>query len=201
MVNLVTSTNKFGVKIDGHNTRVKFPHLRNRFRMEFIGFAAPIGGENLTMDARSCDFPKWSDEKKSIKTYNGEVKYAGAREYQDISFQVYLGIDNVNYRELLRQSSIQRNYANFAHATVPSNYKFITNVYHLGGEHEVLARWQCEGCWLQSVNIDGGEYGNYDGVSCNCTMSIDSALFFDENDELVTYEESLTTYLNNVLAV
>lgn len=201
MVNLVNTTNKFGVKIDGLNTRVKFPHLRNRFRMEFVGFAGNVGGENITMDARSCDFPKWSSEKKTLTTYNGDVHYAGKHEWQDINAQIYMGIDNVNYRELLRQYGLQRNLANFAHATVPTNYKFITNIYHLGGEHEVLARWQLEGCWLQSISLDSGEYGNYDGISANCTFVYDNANFFDENDELVTYEESLTTYLNNVLAV
>ena len=200
MVNIVNSTSKFGVKLDGMNTRVKHPHIKNRFRTEFIGFAAPIGGTSLTLDAKSCDFPKPSFEKKTISTYNGDVNYAGKMTWGDISMSVYNSIDNMSYRELLRQWQLQKNLANQATATVAQNYKFITNVYHLGGEHEVFARWQLEGCWIQNVTFDSGEYGAHDPMMINLTITPDNCLFFDENDVLVTAEESLTTMLTKTLA-
>lgn len=199
MVNLVNATSKFGVKLDGRNTRVKFPHLKTRFRMEFVGFAAPIGGANLTLDARTCDFPKPTFEKKSISTYNGDVNYAGKHTWGDINFTVYNSIDNMDYRELLRQWQLQKNVSTQATATVPVNYKFITNVFHLGGDHEPLSRWQMEGCWLQNVTFDSGEYGSSDPMMINAVMSIDNALFFDENDILVTDEGAISTMLNKVL--
>ena len=200
MVNLVNSTSKFGVKLDGRNTRVKFPHLKNRFRMEFVGFAAPIGGENLTMDAKTCDFPKPSQEKKTINTYNGAINYAGLQTWGDVNFSVYNSIDNMIYRELLRQWQLQKNMSEQVTATVPVNYKFITNVWHLGGHHETLARWQIEGCFLQSISIDGGDYSSADPIMIQGTMSIDNALFFDENDVLVTDDGAISTMLTKILA-
>ena len=185
--------------MDGNNTSVKQPHLKTRFRVEFTGFAAPIGGTNLTCNARTCDFPKPSFEKKSLSTYNGDINYAGKHTWGDISMSVYNTIDNLVYREILRQWQLQKNLANQATATVASNYKFITNIYHLGGEHEVLSRWQCEGCWLQNVTFDTGEYGSFDPMQVQITLTPDNCLFFDENDVLVTSEESITTMLTRVL--
>ena len=52
MVDYVNTLSKFGTKLADRNQRTKFNHLKTRYRVTFEGFAAPIGGENITMDIR-----------------------------------------------------------------------------------------------------------------------------------------------------
>ena len=67
MVDYVNTLSKFGTKLADRNQRTKFNHLKTRYRVTFEGFAAPIGGENITMDMRSFTTPKGAFEEQVIE--------------------------------------------------------------------------------------------------------------------------------------
>lgn len=61
----VNTLSKFGTKVADRNQRVKYPKIPTRFRVLFEGFAAPIGGEDITMDMKTFTAPKGQFEEKT----------------------------------------------------------------------------------------------------------------------------------------
>ena len=104
----INTLSKFGVKLEDRNQRTKFNKLKTRYRVLFEGFAAPLGGENVTMDMKSFSTPKGKFEDKTIETVNGPIYYPGAWTWDASSFTVYDSYDNMNYKELYRQIQLQR---------------------------------------------------------------------------------------------
>lgn len=198
--NIIT-TDKFGVREEPEGaTRTKFGHIKNRFRVTCSGFAAPIGSKNLTLEAKKVSLPKITFEEKKIEGYGHETKYAGKETFSDITVTVLNSIDNVIYKELLRQKQLQSSSSTSVTATAPTNYKFLMNVEHLGGNSERLAYWQYEGCWIKDLDFGDMEYGNYDAMMITMVCSIDNMNLFDENGKLVTDQGAISTFVNNYLA-
>ena len=85
MDNYINSLSKFGTKLEDRNQRVKFPKLKTRYRVIFEGFAAPIGGEDITMDMKTFTTPKGKFEDKIkilisdslLKNYSWEFDVKG----------------------------------------------------------------------------------------------------------------------------
>lgn len=203
MVDIKTeiTTDKFGIREEPDGaTRTKFAHLKNRFRVTMTGFAAPIGSKNLTLEAKKVSLPKITFAEQKIEGYGHETKYAGKETFGDVSITVLNSIDNVIYKELLRQKQLQSSNATSVTATAPTNYKFVCNVEHLGGNSERLSYWQYEGCWIKELDFGDVEYGNYDAMMINMTLSIDNMNLFDENGKLVTDQGAISTFINNNLA-
>ena len=96
----INSLSKFGTKLEDRNQRVKFPKLKTRYRVIFEGFAAPIGGEDVSMDMKTFQTPKGKFEDKQIDTINGPIYYPGLWTWDPVSFTVYDSYDNAGYKSL-----------------------------------------------------------------------------------------------------
>jgi len=200
MINHINTLSKFGQKLEDRNQRTKFNHLKTRYRVLFEGFAAPIGGENVSMDMRTFTTPKGAFTKETIEGVNGPIYYPGKWEWSDVDFSVYNTYDNMNYKELYRQIQLQRDLSQQVTGTVSQNYKFVTKFEHLDGHFNAMATWVMEGCFLLQAQPEDGDNGNHESQLINCTMSIDNASLYDYDGTLITGDGAVSTMMSKVMA-
>jgi len=191
---------KFGVKLDDRNQRTKFTKLKTRFRVLFEGFAAPIGGENVSMDMKSFDAPKGSFTEQTIETVNGPIYYPGKWEWQATSFTVYDSYDNMNYKELYRQIQLQRDISEQVTGTVPQNYKYVSKFENTDGHQNPICTWVMEGCFLLQAQPEGGENGSHEAQTIACSQRFDNANLYDADGILITGDGAVSTLMNKVMA-
>lgn len=196
----VNTLSKFGVKLEDRNQRTKFNKLKTRYRVLFEGFAAPLGGENVSMDMKSFDAPKGKFEDKTIETVNGPIYYPGAWTWEAINFTVYDSYDNMNYKELYRQIQLQRDLSEQVTGTVSQNYKYVSKFENTDGHQNTICTWVMEGCFLMQAQPEGGENGNYDSQTISCTQRFDNACLYDYDGTLITGDGAISTLMNKVMA-
>lgn len=176
----INTLSKFGTKLEGVNQRVKFNHLKTRYRAKFVGFSTTsLDGENLTMEMFSFDAPKGNFNEEKIETVNGTIKYPGLWSWEQLQFTVFNSYDNAIYRALLNQIQRQRDVYEQTTGDAPNKYKFSAIFEHIDGHHNTLSYWVMEGCWLQSITPDGGENGDHNSSKIQVTMSFDNATLYD----------------------
>lgn len=199
-INYVNTLSKFGTKLNDRNQRTKFPKLKTRFRVLFEGFAAPIGGENITMDIKSFDAPKGAFAKETIATVNGDVYYPGKWTWEEQSFVVYDSYDNMNYKELYRQIQLQRDLSEQVTGTVSQNYKYVSKLECTDGHQNQICTWVMEGCFLLSAHPDGLENGEHSAMTISCSQSFDNATLYDHDGTLITGDGAISTMMNKIMA-
>lgn len=196
----VNTLSKFGVKLEDRNQRTKFNKLKTRYRVLFEGFAAPLGGENVSMDMKSFDAPKGAFEKQTIETVNGPIYYPGKWEWDAISFTVYDSYDNMNYKELYRQIQLQRDLSEQVTGTVSQNYKYVSKFENTDGHQNTICTWVMEGCFLMKAQPEGGENGTHDSQVIDCEQSFDNACLYDYDGTLITGDGAISTLMSKVMA-
>jgi hypothetical protein len=196
----INSLSKFGTKLEDKNQRVKFNKLKTRYRVVFEGFAAPIGGENITMDMRTFQTPKGAFEEQTIETVNGPIYYPGKWTWQPVTFTVYDSYDNMNYKELYRQIQRQRDLSEQVTGTVSQNYKYVTKFEYTDGHHNTIATWVMEGCFLTQAQPQDGDNGNHESMLIDCAQRFDNANLYDADGTLITGDGAVSTLLTKVMA-
>ena len=196
----INTLSKFGVKLEDRNQRTKFNKLKTRYRVLFEGFAAPLGGENVTMDMKSFSTPKGKFEDKTIETVNGPIYYPGGWTWDASSFTVYDSYDNMNYKELYRQIQLQRDLSEQVTGTVSQNYKYVSKYENTDGHQNAICTWVMEGCFLMQAQPEDGENGNHDSQIINCSQRFDNACLYDYDGVLITGDGAISTLMNKVMA-
>lgn len=196
----VNTLSKFGTKVADRNQRVKFPKIKTRFRVLFEGFAAPIGGEDITMDMRTFSAPKGSFEEKQIDCVNGPIYYPGLWTWQASEFTVYDSYDNANYKALYRQIQLQRDLSEQVTGTVSQNYKYVSKYECTDGHQNAICTWVMEGCFLLQAQPEDGENGNHDAQLINCSQRFDNATLYDADGTLITGDGAISTMMSKVMA-
>jgi hypothetical protein len=196
----INTLSKFGVKLEDRNQRTKFNKLKTRYRVRFEGFAAPLGGENVTMDMKSFSTPKGKFEDKTIETVNGPIYYPGAWTWDASSFTVYDSYDNMNYKELYRQIQLQRDLSEQVTGTVSQNYKYVSKYENTDGHQNAICTWVMEGCFLMQAQPEDGENGNHDSQVINCSQRFDNACLYDYDGVLITGDGAISTLMSKVMA-
>lgn len=170
---------KFGTKLEGVNQRVKFNHLKTRFRARFVGLDNTLDGENLTMEMFSFDAPKGSFGEEKIETVNGTIKYPGLWSWDNINFTVFNSYDNLIYKAILNQVQRQRDVYEQTTGDAPNKYKFTAIFEQTDGHQNTLCYWVLEGCWIQNFTPDGGENGDHNSSRITITLSYDNATLYN----------------------
>lgn len=196
----VNTLSKFGTKLDGRNQRVKFPKLKTRYRVLFEGFAAPIGGDDLTMDMKTFSVPKGEFEEKTIDCVNGPIYYPGLWTWASSDFSVYDSYDNANYKSLYRQIQLQRDLSEQVTGTVSQNYKYVSKYECTDGHQNTICTWVMEGCFLLKAQPEDGENGNHDAQVINCSQRFDNACLYDADGTLITGDGAVSTLMSKVFA-
>lgn len=196
----VNTLSKFGTKVADRNQRVKYPKIPTRFRVLFEGFAAPIGGEDITMDMKTFTAPKGQFEEKQIDCVNGPIYYAGGWTWEPSDFTVYDSYDNANYKSLYRQIQLQRDLSEQVTATVSQNYKYVSKYECTDGHQNTICTWVMEGCFLTKAQVADGEAGNYDAQVISCSQRFDNAVLYDFDGTLITGDGAISTMMSKVMA-
>lgn len=196
----INSLSKFGVKLEDRNQRTKFMKLKTRYRVIFEGFAAPIGGENITMDMKEYDAPKGAFEDQKIDTVNGTIYYPGLWTWQPISFKVYDSYDNMGYKELYRQIQRQRDLSEQVTGTVSQNYKYVSKFENTDGHQNTICTWVMEGCFLMQAQPEGGINGDHSSQIIDCQQRFDNANLYDYDGTLITGDGAISTLMSKVMA-
>jgi hypothetical protein len=196
----INTLSKFGVKLEDRNQRTKFNKLKTRYRVRFEGFAAPLGGENVTMDMKTFSTPKGKFEDKTIETVNGPIYYPGAWTWDASSFTVYDSYDNMNYKELYRQIQLQRDLSEQVTGTVSQNYKYVSKFENTDGHQNAICTWVMEGCFLMKAQPEDGENGDHSSQVINCSQRFDNACLYDYDGVLITGDGAISTLMSKVMA-
>ena len=199
-VNHIETLSKFGTKLDDRNQRTKFMHLKTRYRVLFEGFAAPIGGENVSMDMLNFNTPKGEFERQTIYDVNGDVYYPGKWTWTPQDFTVYDSYDNMNYKELYRQIQLQRDISEQVTGTVSQNYKYVTKFELTDGHQNAIATWVEEGCFLMHAQPDDVANGDHASMTIKCQQSFDNACLYDFDGTLITGSGAVSTLMSKVMA-
>lgn len=179
MINSANTLSKFGTSVDGNITREKFYHLQTRYRVRFIGMGVTDDNINLTTNMAEFETPKGDFKPLKIDLVNGELKYPGKWEWQDLTFKLFNTYDNAVYRACYNQIQRQRDIFEQVTGDAPNTYKFTTVFEHTDGHQDSLGYWLMEGCFLQSAQTDGGKNGEHQHMTITCKMSFDNATLYD----------------------
>jgi hypothetical protein len=196
----INTLSKFGVKLEDRNQRTKFNKLKTRYRVRFEGFAAPLGGENVTMDMKTFSTPKGAFEDQTIETVNGPIYYPGAWKWDANDFTVYDSYDNMNYKELYRQIQLQRDLSEQVTGTVSQNYKYVSKFENTDGHQNAICTWVMEGCFLMKAQPEDGENGDHSSQVINCSQRFDNACLYDYDGVLITGDGAISTLMSKVMA-
>ena len=170
----------FGVPIGGNDRNgMLMPKLKNRFRVLFYNFGGGGRTVDLSRQVQTCDRPKVNYEEQVVHSYNSKAYYAGKHEWQSISVSIRDDVTNAVSRLVGYQIQKQMNHFD---QTVPlsgSSYKFQMDMEVLTGGNDSygggLELWNIDGCWLQDIQYDSGDYSATDPFMVTLTIRYDLA--------------------------
>lgn len=201
-INGINTLSKFGTKLDGVNQRVKFNHLKTRYRAKFVGFAGTTtDGENLTMELKSFEVPSGQFQTEKIETVNGTIKYPGLWSWNDVSFTAFNSYDNAIYRAIQNQVQRQRDIYEQTTGDAPNKYKFTAIFEHVDGAQNTLSYWVLEGCFITDYKSDGGENGEHASMMISGKIAYDNATLYDKDgNQIPTATRGIVTDIVDALA-
>lgn len=197
----VETLNNFGVWTSAGSVQrqMKQPVQQFRFSVELIGFGGTTGGQNLTLEAKTCSLPKESFDKVTINGGNSEVHIAGKRHWSDFSITCRDPIDGSVSKEIKAQLSAQSSSLTTAVATAATNYKFQTNVIVNDGSGKALFQYQSVGCWVVDADYGSFDYSSSETKDISLTIQPDNCVFYDSEGKAID-SELASSMLKNVMS-
>lgn len=148
----IKAVNKFGVKLDGENMIIKFPHLKNRFKVDFFNENNEEILKEFSQDIKRTELPIVYDY--GVKDDEVEKDY--------IFMEAYSSIDNTTIKEALVQLN--------------SHNLFNIHINLVDGTFNPLSRWVLRNCIIRYIKNDELEYNNFDA------MKIKLKIFYKDLD-------------------
>lgn len=184
--------NKFGVPIDGARAGMLMPKPKHRFRVRFSNFG-PLNSNqsvDLSRQVATCDRPKLQYDEVEVHSYNSRAYYAGKYQWQTITCGVRDDITDAVSKLVGYQIQKQLNFFEQTSALAGENYKFTMKLEILDGGNEAQSEtWNLEGCFLQNIDYDQGDYATADPLMINMTIRFDNATLenglFPDSPELL----------------
>ena len=184
--------NKFGVPIDGQRAGMLMPKPKHRFRVRFSNFGPLNSNQSVDLSRQvvSCDRPKLSYEEVTVHSYNSRAYYAGKHEWNTLVCIVRDDITDAVSKLVGYQVQKQLNHFEQTSALAGENYKFTMKLDILdGGNQAQSEKWDIEGCFLQNIDYDQGDYSSADPLTINMTIRFDNATLdnglFPDSPELL----------------
>ena len=157
------------------------PKLKYRFRVTLQNFGVTTQSTELTKQVMSCTRPEVSFEQIVLDAYNSKVKLAGKHSWADITLTVRDDASGIVSKLVGEQIQKQFDFFEQSSAASGIDYKFTTVIEILDGgngafEPQVLEAFECEGCYLQKVTYQGGDYKTSEAMDISMTISFDNAI-------------------------
>jgi hypothetical protein len=172
---------KFGIDVPAEETRgILQPKLKYKYRVTFL-MEGSISRE-YTRNVITADRPKITYEEVQVHSYNSRIYLTGKHEWQMVNLTFRDDVQNNISGLVGRQIQRQVDHHNQVSALSGIDYKFEMSIATLTGNHgdstEELDKWKLEGCFIQNVDYDQGDYAASDPIQVTISVRYDNALHF-----------------------
>ena len=183
----VSSLNRFTVPLATNDSAASqgllMPKLKYRFRVILDNFGVPgTPTTELTKQVMNVTRPSLTFEEIKLPVYNSTVKLAGKHSWQNATLTLRDDVTNAVMQLVGQQLQKQFDFFEQSSAASGIDYKFTMRVELLDGGNGantpvVLEAFDFLGCYLQSVEYQGGDYSDSTNpMDIKCTVVYDNAL-------------------------
>jgi hypothetical protein len=163
------------------NQGLLMPKLKYRFRVTLQNFGVTSPTTEITKQVMNVTRPEVTFENMTIDVYNSKIKYAGKHTWSDLTLTVRDDVSGAVSKLVGEQVQKQFDFFEQASAASGIDYKFTTVIEILDGgngafEPGVLEAFELEGCYLQKVTYQGGDYTSSDPLDIAMTITYDNAI-------------------------
>ena len=163
------------------NQGLLMPKLKYRFRVSLLNFGVTSPTTEITKQVMTVTRPEVSFENMTIDVYNSKIKYAGKHSWADVTLVIRDDVSGAVSKLVGEQVQKQFDFFEQASAASGIDYKFTTVIEILDGgngafEPNVLEAFELEGCYLQKVVYQGGDYKSSDPMDISLTITYDNAI-------------------------
>ena len=163
------------------NQGLLMPKLKYRFRVQLENFGVTSPTTEITKQVMNVTRPEVTFENMTLDVYNSRIKYAGKHTWSDLTLTVRDDVSGAVSKLVGEQVQKQFDFFEQASAASGIDYKFTTVIEILDGgngafEPTVLEAFELEGCYLQKVTYQGGDYTSSDPLDIAMTITFDNAI-------------------------
>jgi hypothetical protein len=163
------------------NQGLLMPKLKYRFRVTLQNFGVTSPTTEITKQVMNVTRPEVTFENMTIDVYNSRIKYAGKHTWSDLTLTIRDDVSGAVSKLVGEQVQKQFDFFEQASAASGIDYKFTAVIELLDGgngafEPVVLEAFECEGCYLQKVTYQGGDYTSSDPLDIALTITFDNAI-------------------------
>jgi hypothetical protein len=163
------------------NQGLLMPKLKYRFRVQLQNFGVTSPTTEITKQVMNVTRPEVTFENMTLDVYNSRIKYAGKHTWSDLTLTVRDDVSGAVSKLVGEQVQKQFDFFEQASAASGIDYKFTTVIEILDGgngafEPTVLEAFELEGCYLQKVTYQGGDYTSSDPLDIALTITFDNAI-------------------------
>ncbi len=180
---------KFGIDTATDARGILQPKLKYKYRVQFSDMGGVAGVREFTRNVVTCDRPKITYEEVTVHSYNSRVYLAGKHEWNMVNAVFRDDVQNNIVGLVGRQIQRQVDHHNQVSALSGIDYKFEMTVAILTGAHGdatiELDKWHLEGCFIQNVDYDQGDYSASEPVIVTLQIRFDNALHFAGSSTLM----------------
>lgn len=174
----MSTINDFG--IPGVGSGILQPKLKNLWRVTFANMGGGADSQPVSMQAIQLTRPKLTFEKVPLHRYNSVAMVAGKHSWDPLTLTLQDDVTGtaatVVQQQLQKQQWITGAEGQWlAKAGEGSLYKFVVYLDMLDGNDQVIEKWTCEGCWIETADYSDLDYASSDPVTIALTLSFDHA--------------------------
>ena len=157
------------------------PKLKYRFRVMFENFGVSTPTTELTKQVVSAARPNVSLQNTVIDVYNSKINYAGKPTWATLTVKLRDDVTGSVSKLVGEQMQKQFDFLEQTSAAAGSNYKFTMSIEMLDGGNggatpNVLERWECYGCYIQTANYNNLAYSENGAAEIDLTIQLDNAI-------------------------
>lgn len=173
----MANLSKFGIPLDGSKLGILHPKQKYRFRVVWQNFGENNGLREMTQNVVSCSRPKVGFGMVEVHSYNSVSLIQGKRSpFEAVEIKLRDDITNAVISSVGAQVQKQMNHFEQTSAVAGINYKFSMEIHSLDGtDNEQLESWVLDGCWLENVAYDEGDYTSGDAQVVTLSVRFDNA--------------------------
>jgi hypothetical protein len=185
------------------NQGLLMPKLKYRFRVTLQNFGVTSPTTEITKQVMNVTRPEVTFENMTLDVYNSRIKYAGKHTWSDLTLTVRDDVSGAVSKLVGEQVQKQFDFFEQASAASGIDYKFTTVIEILDGgngafEPTVLEAFECEGCYLQKVTYQGGDYTSSDPMDIAMTITFDNAIQLNASGNPVGIGQNVGRAINTL---
>jgi hypothetical protein len=185
------------------NQGLLMPKLKYRFRVQLQNFGVTSPTTEITKQVMNVTRPEVTFENMTLDVYNSRIKYAGKHTWSDLTLTVRDDVSGAVSKLVGEQVQKQFDFFEQASAASGIDYKFTTVIEILDGgngafEPTVLESFELEGCYLQKVTYQGGDYTSSDPLDIAMTITYDNAIQTNASGNPVGIGENVGRAVNTL---